>query len=55
MMDGRHIENCFFGHNSAAGCPISVTFCSFSHNLAMEQTPALHRKVRLFNQMIGLQ
>jgi len=21
----------------------------------MEQTPALHRKVRLFNQMIGLQ
>jgi len=27
MADGRYIENSFFGHNSAADCPISVKFC----------------------------
>ena len=26
IMDGRHIENRFFGHNSAADCPISLKF-----------------------------
>jgi len=27
MVDGSHSENRFFGHHSAADCPISVKFC----------------------------
>jgi len=35
MAYGRHIEHRFFGHNSAADCPILVKFCvrkQFSKN-----------------------
>jgi len=24
MANGRHLENCFFGHNSSTDCPIST-------------------------------
>jgi len=32
IMDGRHIENRFFGHNSAADCPVSLKFCMEKQN-----------------------
>ena len=32
VADGRHIENRFFGHNSAADCPISLKFCMGKQN-----------------------
>jgi len=32
IADVRHIENRFFGHNSAADCPISVKFCTGKQN-----------------------
>jgi len=37
MADVRHIENSFFGHNSAASCPISLQFCMVEqHGMAIE-------------------
>jgi len=27
MANGRHLKKSFFGHNSAADCPILVKFC----------------------------
>jgi len=41
MADGRHIENRFFGHNSAANCPISVKFC-VGQQVVLEKIHALH-------------
>jgi len=32
MADGRHVENRFFGHNSAADCTVSLTFCMVKQN-----------------------
>jgi len=29
---GRHLENCFFGHNSSTDCPISAKFCMRNQN-----------------------
>ena len=35
MADVRHIENRFFGHNSAADRPISVKLCTGKQNSKM--------------------
>ena len=47
MADARHLKKCFFGHNSAADCPISVKFCVgkefFSQNFGNETDIAFHR------------
>jgi len=46
MVDSRHVENRFFGHNTAADSMISVKFCVekvFRRISAIGQIPALHR------------